>query len=125
MFSRITSASIHTFISSSSTAGDRASAGSACHSSTAEAIGPEPRGGVAPPMAVRSFISVVRLTRQPSPGRPRISSPGTLTSVKYTSLNSAPPVIWRSGRTSTPGACMSTTNAVMPACLTALDRCGR
>ena len=29
-------------------------------------------------------------------------------SVRYTSLNSASPVIWRSGRTSTPGACMST-----------------
>ncbi len=30
------------------------------------------------------------------------------TSVKYTSLNSASPVIWKSGRTSTPGASMST-----------------
>ena len=39
------------------------------------------------------------------------------TSVKNTSLNEAPPVIWRSGRTSTPGACMSTTNPVRPRCL--------
>ena len=30
------------------------------------------------------------------------------TSVKKISLNSASPVIWRSGRTSTPGECMST-----------------
>ena len=39
------------------------------------------------------------------------------TSVKNTSLNDAPPVIWRSGRTSTPGACMSTTKPVRPLCL--------
>ncbi len=36
-----------------------------------------------------------------------------------TSLKSAPPFIWRSGRTSTPGACMSITNAVRPACFSA------
>ncbi len=40
-------------------------------------------------------------------------------SVKNTSLNSASPVIWRSGLVSTPGPFMSTTNAVSPACLTA------
>ena len=39
------------------------------------------------------------------------------TSVKYTSLNSASPVVCTSGRTSTPGACMSTTNIVRPLCL--------
>ena len=39
------------------------------------------------------------------------------TSVKKTSLNSASPVIWKSGRTSTPGAFMSTRKAVMPLCL--------
>ena len=39
------------------------------------------------------------------------------TSVKKTSLNSASPVIWKSGRTSTPGACMSTRKAVIPLCL--------
>src|SRR3954453_4312952 len=70
LFSRITSASLHTRIRRSSIAAERDDAGSACHSSTAEAIGPEPRGGVAPPIDVRSFISVVRLTRHPSPGRP-------------------------------------------------------
>jgi hypothetical protein len=32
-------------------------------------------------------------------------------------LNDAPPVIWRSGRTSTPLACMSTTSIVRPLCL--------
>ena len=42
---------------------------------------------------------------------------GIRTSVKKTSLNEAPPVIWRNGRTSTPGACMSTTNPVRPRCL--------
>ena len=37
--------------------------------------------------------------------------------MKNTSLNDAPPVIWRRGRTSTPGACISTTNPVRPRCL--------
>ncbi len=37
------------------------------------------------------------------------SESGTRASVKKTSLNSASPVICTSGRTSTPGACMSTT----------------
>ena len=40
-------------------------------------------------------------------------------SVKNTSLNSASPVIWRNGRVCTVGSCMSTTNAVRPACFTA------
>ncbi|CAB4835623.1 unannotated protein [freshwater metagenome] len=70
-------------------------------------------------METRSFINVVSDTRQPSPGAPSISRSGTLVSVKNTSLNSASPVICRSGSTSTPGACMSTTKAVSPACLTA------
>ena len=48
-------------------------------------------------------------TRQPSPVSPMRSESGTRASVRYTSLNSASPVIWRNGRTSTPGACMSTT----------------
>jgi len=39
------------------------------------------------------------------------------TSEKNTSLNSASPVICRSGRTSTPGAFMSTTKYVSPLCL--------
>ena len=82
-------------------------------------MAPEPRGATAPPIDTRSFISVVSDTRHPSPGEPRISAFGIRVSVKYTSLNSASPVICRSGRTSTPGACMSTTNAVRPACFTA------
>jgi hypothetical protein len=68
-------------------------------------------------MAARSFISVVRATVQPWFTSPRRWSSGTRTSVKKTSLNEAPPVIWRSGRTSTPGACMSTTKPVRPLCL--------
>ena len=44
-------------------------------------------------------------SRPASPGRPRPSrlASGTRTSVRNTSLNSASPVIWRSGRISTPG----------------------
>ena len=70
---------------------------------------PEPFCGIVPPIDTRSFMSVVSDTRQPSPGLPSISLSGMRVSVKNTSLNSASPVIWRSGRTSTPGACMSTT----------------
>ena len=70
-----------------------------------------------PPMAARSFISVVRATVQPWLTSPSRWSSGTRTSLKNTSLNDAPPVIWRSGRTSTPGACMSTTKPVRPLCL--------
>jgi hypothetical protein len=60
-------------------------------------------------MATRSFISVVCATRQPSPTSPSRWASGIHTSVRNTSLNSASPVIWRSGRTSTPGAVMSQT----------------
>ena len=52
--------------------------------------------------------------RQPSSRGPTRCSSGTNTSVKNTSLNSVSSVIWRSGRTSTPAACMSTTSAEMP-----------
>ena len=83
----------------------------------ASAIGPPPRRVTAPPMETRSFMSVVTATRQPSPSPPRRAVSGMRTSVKKTSLNSASPVIWKSGRTSTPGACMSTRNAVIPLCL--------
>ena len=62
-------------------------------------------------------MRVVRATVQPPLTSPRRWESGTRTSVKKTSLNEAPPVIWRSGRTSTPGACMSTTNPVRPLCL--------
>ena len=66
--------------------------------------GPSCAGATVPPIETRSFISVVIDTRQPSPTSPSRSASGIRTSVKYTSLNSASPVIWRSGRTSTPGA---------------------
>ena len=69
------------------------------------------------PIAARSFISVVRATFQPLLTSPRRSESGTRTSVKKTSLKLAPPVIWRSGRISTPGARMSTTKPVRPLCL--------
>ncbi len=46
-------------------------------------------------------------TRQPWPSLPSMRSCGIRTSVRKTSLNSASPVIWCSGRTSTPGPCMS------------------
>src|SRR5690606_2530635 len=77
---------------------------------TARAAGPAP----SPPTLARSFISVVSATRQPPSTSPRRWSSGTRTSSRKTSLNSAPPLICRSGRTSTPGADMSTMNAVMP-----------
>ena len=68
-------------------------------------------------MEARSFMSVVSATVQPWLTSPSRWSSGTRTSVKKTSLKVAPPVIWRSGRTSTPGAFMSTTKPVRPLCL--------
>ncbi len=50
-------------------------------------------------------------------GPPTRWSAGTNTSSRNTSLNSASPVIWRSGRMSMPSACMSTTRYEMPRCL--------
>ena len=117
--SRSNSARIHSRMRSSRTAVVLRSAGMRSHSFNASRIGPEAFGGMIPPIATRSFMSVVSDTRQPSPGLPSVSAAGTRASVKNTSLNSASPVIWRSGRTSTPGACMSTTIAVSPACFTA------
>jgi hypothetical protein len=61
---------------------------------TASAMNPAPLAGIPPPIATRSFISVVSVARQPSPTSPSRSSSGIRTSVKYTSLNSASPVIW-------------------------------
>ena len=78
----------------------------------AGAIPPAP-----PPMLTRSLPNVALATVQPALGSPTTSSSGTKTSLKKTSLNSFPPVIWRSGRTSTPGAFISTITIVMPACL--------
>jgi hypothetical protein len=52
--------------------------------------------------------------RHPSPGRPSIRSPGTITSSRNTSANSSTPCIVRSGLTVIPGVSMSTKNAVIP-----------
>ena len=71
------------------------------------------------PIATRSFISVVIATVQPSLTSPSTFSCGTRTSSKKTSLNAAPPFICLSGLIVTPGACMSTMNAVMPLCFSA------
>ena len=78
---------------------------------------PPPEPPLPEPIEARSFISVVSATRQPSLTSPSRWSSGTRTSLKNTSLKLAPPVIWRSGRISTPGACMSTTKPVRPLCL--------
>ena len=58
---------------------------------------------------------VVIATVQPLPTPPTTFSSGIRASSMKISLNSASPVIWRSGRTSTPGACMSTMRYVSPA----------
>ena len=64
------------------------------HASIAKATGPPPFAPIdAPPMAERSFISVATATRHPSPSSPRRIASGMRVSVKYTSLNSASPVI--------------------------------
>ena len=52
---------------------------------------------------IRQSRNVVFAIFQPSPRRPTRFASGTFTSVKNTSLNSACPVIVRSGRTSMPG----------------------
>ncbi len=62
----------------------------------------------APPMSARSFISVVCATPQPLFTPPSTFSSGMWTSVRNVSLKCATPVIWRSGRASTPGVVMST-----------------
>ena len=69
------------------------------------------------PIEERSFMSVVNATLQPEFTSPRRWESGIRTSSKNTSLKAEPPVICRNGRISTPGACMSTTNTVMPLCL--------
>ena len=68
----------------------------------------------APPKAeseeseTRSLARVVRASCQPPSTSPTTHSSGTKQSSKKTSLNSAAPVISRSGRTSMPGDVMST-----------------
>ena len=64
--------------------------------------------------APRSLASVVFATRQPSCSGPMRFSTGTSTSSKKTSLNSLSPVIWRSGRTSTPGAVIGIASIEIP-----------
>src|SRR5690606_14501063 len=58
---------------------------------------------VDPPMAPRSYIRVAMATCQPTSTSPSRFSSGTRTPSRNTSLKSAPPVICRNGRTSTPG----------------------
>ena len=91
--SRCTSARIHSFVTASRVTRSRRSSGSDSHTFISSPIVPEPRRGMLPPIEVRSFMRVVSDTRQPSPGLPSISSLGMRVSVKYTSLNSASPVI--------------------------------
>ena len=64
-------------------------------------------------------MSVVIATDHPSFTSPSTFSCGTRTSSKNTSLNDAPPFICFSGLIVTPGARMSTMNAVMPLCFSA------
>ena len=61
------------------------------------------------PIATRSLASVVRASLQPSSTSPTTSSSGTNTSSRKTSLNSAWPVISRSGRTSMPSLFLMST----------------
>ena len=98
----------HSWVSRSRSTGVCRS-GRDAHSETASEMVPAPRRLPLPPSALRSFISVVIATPQPLPTSPRRCASGMRASVKYTSLNSAWPVSWRSGRVSTPGACMSMT----------------
>ena len=75
--------------------------------STVSSIGRLRRDGDPAPIATRSFMRVVVATRHPAPTASSLALSGMRTSVMNTSLNSASPVIWRSGLTSTPGAVMS------------------
>ena len=70
-----------------------------------------------PPMLTLSLPSVARATVQPASTGPTTSSSGTNTSSKKISLKSEFPDGIFSGRTVTPGACMSITIVVMPLCL--------
>ena len=87
------------------------------HRLTRSPIGPEPFFGTPPPRATRSFINVVTATAQPLPTSPNTRSWGIRTSVRKISLNSASPVIWCRGRTSTPSDSMSSKKYVRPLCL--------
>ena len=61
----------------------------------------------AAPSPARSCISVVIATAQPLPTPPTTFSSGIRASSMKSSLNSASPVIWRSGRTCTASCSMS------------------
>ena len=69
------------------------------------------------PTAFRSPANAVVATVQPPPTGPSTAEVGTSTSSRNTSQKLAPPVICRSGRTSTPGADIDTRNMVSPRCL--------
>ena len=69
-----------------------------------------------PLIVTRSDINVVRATAQPAFTSPSRAESGRTTLSKKTSLNSASPVIWRSGRTVTPGASRSATKYGRPRC---------
>ena len=68
-------------------------------------------------MPLRSKNSVVLATAQPLLSPPIRSASSTTASSKNTSLNSARPVISRSGRMVTPGWSSLNANHEMPACL--------
>ena len=63
---------------------------------------------------------MVSATAQPSFTLPTTLVTGTRTFSRKTSLNSASPVICRSGRMVRPGLFMSTSRKVMPLCLAAV-----
>ena len=66
---------------------------------------------------MRSWVSVRIAVSQPRFSSPTRFSRGTATSVRKISLKPASPVISRIGRTSTPGARMSITSALIPSWL--------
>ena len=68
-------------------------------------------------MPVRSKYSVVWVTAQPLPSPPTRSAASHTASSRNTSLNTACPVISRSGRMVTPGWSSRKANHEMPLCL--------
>ncbi|MFB9073437.1 hypothetical protein ACFFX0_20445 [Citricoccus parietis] len=63
---------------------------------------PEPPCTKPAPIPARSRARISRVTSHPSPTCPTTWSSGTKALSRYTSLNAAPPVIWRRGTTVTP-----------------------
>jgi hypothetical protein len=72
---------------------------------------------VAVPSEVRSKPSVDSATAQPPFSSPMIADAATRASDRNTSLKPESPVIWISGRTSTPGWFIGSAKYVMPRCL--------